>query len=76
MVYNIGQYIGTQIYSAESSNMVGNPILDNIDGFVNDEPINLTELTWGLIFASSFLVLGDQPGHSHSGIGGILARLD
>lgn len=46
MVYNIGQYIGTQIYSAESSNMVGKKShLDNIDSFVNDQPINLTELT-------------------------------
>lgn len=75
MVYNIGQFISTQLDSAESSSMVGNPILSNIDGFVDAQPINLTELTWELILVSSLSVLGDCPVHSHSEIGGLLARL-
>ena len=58
MVYYIGQYIGTQIYSAESSSMVGNPILSNIDSFVNAQPINVTELGWEVIYVSFFLDAG------------------
>ena len=58
MVYYIGQYIGTQIYSAESSSVVGNPILSNIDGFVKAQPINVTELGWEVIYVSFFLDAG------------------
>ena len=67
MVYHIGQSVGDQIYAAQASNIVGNAILNRINGFVVTQPIDPTGLNWELIFVSSFSVLGDQTVHSHFG---------
>ena len=59
MVYFIGQSVGTQIYAAQASNIVGNAMLDNINSFLAALPLDPSELNWEFIFVGPFSVLDD-----------------
>lgn len=54
MVRYMGQSVGDQIYAAQASNLVGNPILDSINGFVATQSLASMSQNWSRIFVSSF----------------------